>query len=154
MPYCDLCGTNIGPTDRFCSRCGRSQDGTTPPRGGSDFLSSISDRTMRILCYVPVMGWIACVIGLASDRFRRDASTRFHAFQGLYLFVAWLFIDWVVSPMFGFSGRAVHRLLTGCLQLAVIAGWITMLMKTSNNEDYHLPIVGDLAQKSAHEQRP
>jgi len=62
------------------------------PRRTQDPLSGISPRTASILCYIPVVGWIASIIVLAADRFRNDHRVRFHAFQGLYLFVAWLIV--------------------------------------------------------------
>ena len=43
------------------------------------------------------MGWIAAIIVLASQRFKAMPTVRFHAFQGLYLFVAWLMNDQVLS---------------------------------------------------------
>ena len=58
---------------------------------------------IHILGDVPsptMMGWVAAIIVLAADRFRHDRILRFHAFQGLYLFVAWLIADHVLGPVF------------------------------------------------------
>jgi uncharacterized membrane protein len=154
MPFCVQCGTNVGASDRFCARCGASQTGPGSQPRGNDFLSGISDRNLRILCYVPIIGWIPCVIVLASERFRHDPKTRFHAFQGIYLFLAWLFVEWVVSPLLSFQGGYGTRgVVTFSLHLAIVVGWITMLTKTSQGVDYHLPIIGEIAERSAHEQR-
>ncbi len=111
-----------------------------------------------MLCYVPVLGWIAAVIVLASDRFKRDLEIRFHAFQGLYLFFAWLLVHWIISPIF----RAGRRFgdpsnfgtgpIGGILSLLILAGWIVMLIKSSKGEHYRLPLVGDLAERSVAEQ--
>ena len=68
-------------------------------RGSGDPLASIDGRTASILCYIPGVGWIMSIIVLASDRFRRDRAVRFHGFQALYLFVAWLIEQQVVGPM-------------------------------------------------------
>lgn len=108
------------------------------------------------MCYIPWFGWIAAIIVLASDRFRRDFEVRFHAFQGLYLFVAWLLVDWVVSPLLRMTRYGFWQPLPrggGVLHLLILAGWIVMLVKVSQGQHYRLPILGDLAERSVAEQR-
>ena len=96
------------------------------------------------------LGWIASIIVLATDRFRQERRVRFHAFQGLYLFVAWLIVDWVVRPLFtGMSGPVIR--VDKILQAVLMFTWIFMLIKASHDEEYSLPIIGELAQKSASE---
>ena len=120
----------------------------SPPPNPPDPLSGISPRTASILCYVPGMGWIAAIIVLASHRFRHVPTVRFHAFQGLYLFVAWLMNDqvlkWALAP------SPFHHLhdLVG-LVLFIMA--IFMMVKASRDEMYSLPIFGDLAHRSMSE---
>jgi len=146
MPYCCQCGIQVGPGDIYCARCGARQPIEARPT--PDPLSSISPRTASILCYVPVVGWIAAIIVLASERFRQNQQIRFHAFQGLYLFVAWLIVDQVIRPVFHSlpdGGFPVHKVLQAVLMFT----WIFMLVKASHDETYSLPIIGDLAQKSA-----
>src|SRR5450432_3766169 len=101
MPYCSNCGTLGHDRDLFCGKCGARQP-TPPPRAqaSSDPLEGLTPRTASILCYIPVVGWIAAVIVLAARKFRTNHTVRFNAFQGLYLFAVWLFIDWGVRPMF------------------------------------------------------
>jgi uncharacterized membrane protein len=149
MPFCSQCGSQVGASDVFCAKCGFRQPVEARPAG--DPLDGITPRTASILCYVPVIGWIASIIVLATTKFRQDQKVRFHAFQGLYLFVVWLMVDWVVRPMFnGFNGHIVR--LDKILQAVVMFTWIFMLIKASHEETYSLPIIGDLAQKSASEQ--
>jgi uncharacterized membrane protein len=119
-------------------------------------MGDMSHRTASLLCYIPMVGWIAAIVVLASERFRREAQVRFHAFQGLYLFVAWLLVEWVISPMLYFEngfGPPWHRLVRNGLQLGIFAAWVFMMIKVSHDENYHLPIVGDLAERSVSEQR-
>ena len=150
MPFCSQCGNQVGGGDIFCAHCGGRQPVAARP--AADPLSGITPRTASILCYVPVIGWIASIIVLAADRFRHDRSVRFHAFQGLYLFLAWLIVDWVVRPMFtGFHGPSLIR-VDKILQGVLMFTWIFMLIKAAHNETYALPIIGDLAEKSASEQ--
>lgn len=103
-----------------------------------------------MLCYIPLAGWIASIVVLASPRFRENPVVRFHAFQGLYLFVAWLLIEMFVGPLMSVShaGHIVSRVL----HLVILVAWIFMLVKTSHSEKYSLPIVGELAERSVAEQ--
>jgi uncharacterized membrane protein len=156
MPYCCQCGNAVAPSDQFCGRCGsRQASQTDTPSAAADYLGGISNRTASLLCYIPVVGWIAAIVVLASQRFREETQVRFHAFQGLYLFVAWLLVEWVVSPALYFSGDGFpfNRLATGVLHVLIFAAWVIMIVKVSHNEDYKLPIVGELAQRSVSEQR-
>jgi uncharacterized membrane protein len=89
---------------------------------------------------------------LASGKYRNDHPTRFHAFQGLYLFVAWLLIDWVVAPMFHLPAPFPLRNIASLLKLGVVVAWIFMIVKVRTGESFRLPIIGDLAERSAHEQ--
>jgi uncharacterized membrane protein len=117
-------------------------------------MNGISPRTASLLCYIPILGWIVAIVVLASARFREDTRVRFHAFQGLYLFVAWLLVDWVLGPMFGIAfWGPFHHAFPAILKTVIFGTWIFMIIKTSHHEMYKLPILGDLAEKSVSEQR-
>jgi len=111
----------------------------------TDFAASFSPRTASVLCYLPWIGWVAAIVVLASNTFRNNRTVRFHAFQGLYLFVAWLLVQWVFKPL-SFLGPG-----TPILQLAILAVWIFMIIKTSQEQVYSLPVIGELAEKSLSE---
>jgi len=152
MPYCCQCGQAVGSRDEFCANCGARQ-GCSPV---SDYLHGISPRTASLLCYIPIVGWIVSIVVLASTRFRGDSRVRFNAFQGLYLFVAWLIVDWVLSPMFSIShtwGLSFYRIFPVLMKAAILGAWVLMIVKTAQDEVYKLPILGDLAEKSVSEQR-
>ncbi len=73
---------------------------------------------------------------------------RFHAFQGLYLFVAWLIEDWVLKPIF----RDIpHVHINGIIQAVLFCVSIFMIIKASQEEAYALPVIGELAEKSVSE---
>ena len=162
MPFCVQCGNSVGGADVYCGKCGARQaagapSAGAPPRPQNDFMTGISNRNAALLCYIPMVGWIAAIVVLASERFRREIDVRFHAFQGLYLFVAWLMVEWVISPALYFSdwagGFPMHRLFSRGLQLLIFAAWIVMIIKVSHDEKYKLPIIGELAERSVTEQR-
>ena len=153
MPYCCQCGKTVGNRDVYCAGCGQRQP--TPP--AADYLHGISPRTASLLCYIPIVGWVVAIVVLASTRFRQDTRVRFNAFQGLYLFVAWLIVDWVLRPMFrtpgDWGGPHVYQVFPALMQVAVLGAWIFMIIKTAHDEVYKLPILGELAEKSVSEQR-
>jgi uncharacterized membrane protein len=127
----------------YCRQCGARQ-----PVGGTPGMSQaggakpgLSPRTASVLCYFPFAGWIAALYVLGSRRFRDQNDTRFHAFQGLYLFVAWLLVDW--APWFG-----PLRPLRAALKLLVIAASVFMMVKASREQRYSLPLLGELAERS------
>ena len=147
MPYCSQCGNAVQPNDQYCAKCGTRQPNAS---GHADLASGFSPRTAAILCYVPWMGWIAAIVVLASNTFRNDRATRFHAFQGLYLFVAWLIVQWVFKP-FSMFMPGPHIPLAAILQAALLAVSIFMMVKSSHEESYSLPVIGELAERSLSE---
>ena len=165
MPFCTKCGSQVGGADVFCAGCGTRQaaEGTAPPPRPDKaakpdvgakvdtFLSTLTPRNASILCYIPFVGWIASIVMLAAQRFRDNREVRFHAFQGLYVFVLWLFVEQVFGPV----ARSLPgmRNLGQLLQLVVVGTWIFMLVKTSQGTVFHLPILGELAERSVAEQR-
>ena len=168
MPYCVQCGQTVGGLDRFCAKCGAQQPGVgifaeppgqLPLPAAHTISGAISRiRNAALLCYIPWVGWIASIAVLASDRFRSEKRLRFHAFQGLYLFAAWLMVEWVFAPMLAFpvshAGFPFYRSISQLLHLVIVGAWIFMLIKVSHDQDYHLPVIGDLADRSVSEQRP
>ncbi len=144
MAYCCKCGNGVGDSDQYCAKCGAQQPGT---RKASDFASAFSPKTASVLCYLPGVGWIAAIVVLASTTFRNDRTVRFHAFQGLYLFVAWLIVQWVFKP-WGFLMDMPHIPIPQIMQLALLIVSIFMMIKAGEGRPYSLPILGDLAERS------
>jgi uncharacterized membrane protein len=152
MPFCSQCGKQVGEA-LYCSQCGSRQPvaGAPPPPGQPprDLLAGLNPRAASILCYIPGIGWIASIIVLASDRFRHNRLVRFHGFQGLYLFVAWLLDDQVLRPLLGrIPGFHLHSIV----QAILLGMSIFMMVKASHEEAYPLPLFGELAQKSVAEE--
>jgi uncharacterized membrane protein len=105
-------------------------------------------------CYIPIVGWIPAVAVLATQRFQNNRAVRFHAFQGLYIFVVWLLVRWVFEPFVHMvPGPGAMTGMVAVLHVIVFAAWVWMIIKTSQEEMYHLPIIGELAERSVAEQR-
>ena len=158
MPFCTQCGSQVADADTFCGRCGARQATRTASsaRSAADPLRNMSRRTAAMLCYIPLAGWVASIVVLASPRFGRDRELRFHAFQGIYLFVVYLLVDWVVAPAFHFMPHMGWRIgvtVAGILRLTVYVAWVWMIIKTSQEQFFSLPFIGELAERSVAEQR-
>ena len=156
MPYCCQCGNRTRETDYYCAVCGAGQAGAGKAAGPA---SGISPNAAAALSYIPIVGWIPAIVVLASQRFRDNREVRFHAFQGLYLFVVWLIVDWVISPVrhfvpFPHPGGHLFMAgtLEGILKLAIFVLWIFMLIKTAHGQTHKLPLLGELAERSVSEQ--
>lgn len=153
MAYCVHCGKQVGDRDKFCPGCGSAQTaaaGSNP----AEFWNNLSNRQAATLCYIPWVGWIAAVAVLAGARFKSEKQVQFHAFQGLYLFVAWMVVDWFLSPFFTFSvGFPAYHSFPNLFRVAILGAWIYMLIKVNQGQDARLPILGELADRSVAEQR-
>lgn len=150
MPFCSQCGKHVSDADLFCASCGARQPAAGAPRARDPF-AGMSPRTASILCYVPFFGWIGAIVVLASARFRDNRTVRFHAFQALYLFVAWLIVDQALGPMFRALPHPPGLHIDKILNMVLFGISIFMLIKASHNEAYSLPVIGELAEKSASE---
>ena len=157
MAFCTQCGREIADSAAFCGNCGARQG--SPSAGSSaappyapaqDPLAGLSPRTAAILCYIPTVGWIAAVVVLATRKFKGDQNVRFHAFQGLYLFATWLLVKWVVGPIMDVGSDRFIR-VDHVLEGILLAVSIFMIIKASHEEAYVLPVIGELAKRSATE---
>jgi uncharacterized membrane protein len=82
-----------------------------------------------------------------SDRFRQNRMVRFHAYQGLYIFVVWLVGRWALDlwAKLLFDSRVP---LGSLVELLLLVLWVFMLVKTSSGEQHRLPILGEIAERS------
>jgi uncharacterized membrane protein len=163
MPFCTQCGGLVETGDAFCAQCGSPQaeragsaDADAPkrasgsPRPKQEFLSGMSPRTASLLGYIPFIGWIGSIVILASVRFRQNKDVRFHAFQGLYLYAAYFLGGWFLREFLDYEGV---RKLRGIYELVIVAIQVFMLVKTSQDEKFALPFLGELADRSVSEQK-
>jgi uncharacterized membrane protein len=135
----------------FCFNCGARQ--SVPPES-VEILNRMSDRTASMLCYIPIFGVIPAIIFLASHKYRKNFRVRFDAFQSVYLFVAFLIVSSVLPAFFllSFGHFGLHGIFIGLLKAALFITWIYLLVKAAQEQQVHLPVVGDLAARSAAEQ--
>ncbi len=113
--------------------------------------SGMSNNMVGALCYLA--GWITGVIFLVIEPYKNDKFVRFHAFQSIFFNVAMIPV-YIVFMILGFILGAIHlSILLLPLWLILIVGWfggwLFLMWKAYNNEQFKLPIIGDLAAKQA-----
>ena len=149
MPYCTACGERVDDSAAFCPKCGVAVPGVgspgagsqTPPPGGTAAASAlgIPENVAGMLCYI----FLAAIIFLLVQPYNRNRFVRFHAFQSIFLSVAWLLLHGVVMiPWIGWF-------LWPVANLAFLIAWIVVLIKAYQGAFFKLPVIGDLAEQQA-----
>ena len=106
--------------------------------------SGLTDNVAGALAYVTI---IPAIIFIVTEPYNRNPFIRFHSFQSIGLFVAWV-VCWVIEtfilviPIIGF----VISMLIG---LSLFAIWCFTVFKAYQGEWFKLPIIGDFAMGQA-----
>jgi len=93
--------------------------------------------------------FIPAIIFLVVAPYNRDKTIRFHAWQSLFLQIAWVVVATVASIVLSMVSWGLWFALSRLLNLAVILLAVYMMWKTYQNQEVVLPVVGDLAKKQA-----
>jgi uncharacterized membrane protein len=149
MPFCANCGASV--EGRFCAKCGTPMTGEAPPGApplvsgpGPTAAAGLTDQSASALCYALLL--ITGILFLVLDPYSRNRTIRFHAFQAIFLGVAWFAVVLAASIIFG-----AMRLffLMPLLELAFFILWIYMIISTYQGKTVVLPVIGPLAQQQA-----
>lgn len=153
MAYCPNCGTEA--PGAFCPNCGAAvAAGATPPPPGAGAVPpyqqaqplsapGMSDNVAGALAYFG--GIVTGVIFLVLAPYNQSKFVRFHAFQSIFLCVAWIVFSLV-------AGMLLHILMFVVGPLIFLGGivlWLYMMYSAFNNQKVKLPFIGDLAEKQA-----
>jgi uncharacterized membrane protein len=161
MPFCAKCGTSVSDGVAFCGSCGAPVGSAasgapvanaTPVSGPQ--ASGLTSNVAGALSYLA--GFITGIIFLAIDPWKNDSFVRFHAFQSIFLSVAYIAFSIVWGIIFGALFVASLGFLTSMIvlissliRLAFLLLWLFMMYKAYNNERYLLPIIGPMAAQRA-----
>jgi uncharacterized membrane protein len=161
MAFCAKCGAQVNQGAAFCPACGAAASAvSTTPSGAAAAPAPVASSTgmannvAGMLCYL--VGWITGLIFLLIEPYKHDKVVRFHAFQSIFFNVGMIAV-WIaygiVSSMLAFMSRGFSFLITGPLffliWLGSIACWIFLMVKAYNNQQFKLPVIGNLAAKQA-----
>ncbi len=148
---------DVGPGPA-ASGAGSPPPGSTPPPDSAApgatataAVSSLPPNFAAMLCYLPGLGWIvsAAVLFFNLEPYRYNRYVRFHAFQGLYLGAVWLLAQMIFFPNLGdFRFFPFSMGVRKLIQFLVVIAQVVGIIKTLKNQEYRLPVVGELAEKS------
>jgi uncharacterized membrane protein len=110
--------------------------------------TGLSDNSAGGLAYVTI---IPAIIFLIVPPYNRSSYVRFHAWQSIFLTIAYIVVDVGLHiflrfiPFMGLAGLVIFPLFS----LAMFILWVFVLLKAFNGQRIKLPLVGDLAEKQA-----
>jgi uncharacterized membrane protein len=103
--------------------------------------TGLSDNAASGLAYFTI---IPAIIFLVVAPYNQKAEIRFHCWQSLFLGIACIVIDvvltmipvvgWIILPLFG---------------LLVLIVWILCIVKAFGGQRFKIPLIGDFAAKQA-----
>ncbi|MEO5761313.1 MAG: DUF4870 domain-containing protein [Vicinamibacteria bacterium] len=108
-----------------------------------------------LLCNLPCcIGFIFSIVAAVVEK--QNKFVRFHAFQSLLLHGAWFacaiaiqVVSIVLAMMVGSGIAGLVSLLGMVLGLGFLAAQILLMIKANGNEEFRLPVIGDMAAKWA-----
>ena len=158
MAFCAKCGAQLNAGSGFCAACGAAVSGqnvtTTSGAAAAPAQSSASapsagmtDNVAAALSYI----WIVGLIFLLIEPYNKNRTVRFHAFQSVFYGVAWMIlwfgmhIVFAIMPFLGLLILPIYALIG----LGGFVYWLFLAFKAYNNEQYKIPIIGEIAAKQA-----
>ncbi|MGQ9634393.1 MAG: hypothetical protein ACUVXB_09120 [Bryobacteraceae bacterium] len=150
MPYCANCGSPV--EGRFCPNCGTPVAAdqppvAPPPPGGGPPGAQIAPNVAGALCYIPV--FIPAILFLVLEPYSRNKEIRFHAFQALFLQIAWVVVQVVLGVLAPLGGWSLWWTLSRLVHLALVLLALYLMWQTYQNRKTVLPMIGEAAQKYA-----
>ena len=175
MAFCANCGADV--QGRFCAKCGAPAAAAgagpaaqapppppPPPPAASPFpaaagpaptaqAAGLEENLACALCYV--LGLLTGILFLVLAPYNQNRLIRFHAFQSIFLNIAWIAF-YIVLTIVGFALFSIPFLgamLSIVLHLVAFLGffilWLMLMYKAYNRERWVLPFIGPLAEKQA-----
>lgn len=150
MAFCAQCGAQVEGS--FCGRCGSpnpAAGSVAGPKPTAAPASGLTDNMAGALCYA--LGLLTGIIFLVLEPYNRNKTVRFHAFQSIFLNIAW-FVLWTaltaLTSAFSIFGLILVPFY-GLLMCAGVAGWVYLMYRTANNRPLVVPYIGPLAEQQA-----
>jgi uncharacterized membrane protein len=144
VAFCPTCGTQIAD-GATCPKCagGSGPDvstvATTAP--------GLADNVAGALAYLTI---IPAIVFLVIEPFNKKRFVRFHAFQSIFFFAAWIAID-ISLAIIGhipFLGWAV-LFLWPLVSLVLFVILLILALKAYQGQMFKLPVIGDIAEQQA-----
>lgn len=151
MAFCANCGSAV--EGGFCGSCGQrvgapAAGGAAPAAAGG-----MTDNVAGLLCYI--LGFITGIIFLVIEPYNKNKFVRFHAFQSIFLSVAWfavIVVETVINMVvvnISFGLLATVALLWTIVWVGFLVVVVLLMVKAYQGQRFKLPIIGALAEKQA-----
>ena len=149
MAFCATCGAQV--EGKFCAKCGTPMDAAAPPAGAAfqptPAAAGMTDNAASALCYV--LGLVTGILFLVLAPYNQNRTIRFHAFQSIFLNVAWILFWMVFNIVFAALHLFSLLFLSSLISLAFFVLWIYMIITAYQGKTVVLPVIGPIAQKQA-----
>jgi len=130
---CPHCGAVFAADAALCPDC---QWPLTP--------LTVTERAVAAAAYIPVLP--AAVI-LLLPAFRTNRFVRFHAWQSLSLWIAFLGLCSAALLLSNIAAAIVFLLVGILASLAIVFLWIVLSLKAWQGQRFELPLFGELAAR-------
>ncbi len=132
-----------------------SQPGPQPysqpgPAGYQPAATGLTDNAACGLCYL--VGLITGIVFLVLAPYNQNKAIRFHAFQSIFLNVAYIVFWFVLSFLIAlvhFVGALFGLFLGPLIGLGFFVLWLYVMIQAFQGKTVVLPIIGPLAQQQA-----
>jgi uncharacterized membrane protein len=139
MAFCTRCGTQIADGS-ICPNCAATAPASAPVASTAT-TGGMTDNIAGALAYFTI---IPAIIFLVLEPYNRSRFVRFHAWQCILFYVAWIIL---------WFGLHILAVLTFFLwPIVVLAGfilWIILVIKAYQGQMFKIPAIGDIAEKQA-----
>jgi len=124
-------------------------DAAVPPPGATPGAAAagMTDNAASALCYV--LGLITGILFLVLAPYNQNKTIRFHAFQSIFLNVAWIACMMVFNIVFAALHMFSLLFLSPLIGLAFFILWIYMIITAYQGKKVVLPVIGPIAQQQA-----
>jgi uncharacterized membrane protein len=109
--------------------------------------AGMTDNAASALCYV--LGLVTGILFLVLAPYNQNRTIRFHAFQSIFLNVAWILFWMVFNIVFAALHLFSLLFLSSLISLAFFVLWIYMIITAYQGKTVVLPVIGPIAQKQA-----
>ncbi|HEV8130910.1 MAG TPA: zinc-ribbon domain-containing protein [Acidobacteriota bacterium] len=166
---CAKCGNLLEESARFCPSCGNPVNGENAaaqdlrrnepqaPDTNSASRTKTGDlqrNVAALLCYILL--FISGILFLLIEPYNRDKFIRFHAFQSIFFFIAWVVVEvltivmtLIITAVLPAPLDFLSYIFQSLVTLGLLFLWILLMYKAYCEEMYRLPVIGDLAAKQA-----
>jgi uncharacterized membrane protein len=109
--------------------------------------SGLTDNSAAGLAYVTI---IPAIIFLVVAPYNQKPFIRFHAWQSIFLALAWIPV-WIVLAVVGVVPflNLIDVILFPVVGIGFIVLWVICLIKAFNGQKFALPLIGKFAEQQA-----